>query len=301
MLFCLSACGTTETSSNPTDTLSKSQTDTAQDADENTLREESSQISSNTEEIKENDTQTQTPVSQSKPTSTTNQPTHTHNYSNATCTSPKKCSCGATAGTALGHQFSTATCTSPQICSRCGATNGNALGHNYSDATCTSPKTCTRCGQTSGSALGHNYVNNKCSRCGKVDPDSLPVGLNELPVIDATYNCQYYDGSLTDSFGNGYVGYYRLYDTAKPACAIFNLDYKYSTFICDIVTNCKDASFSIYVDNVLKYQTTNLNKLEGPVHVDLNVKNGQQLKVVADDNTYSYSEVGFLVNAQLTK
>lgn len=267
MLFCLSACGTTETNGNPTNTPSESQT----------------------------------AESQSKLASTTNQPNHNHSYSDATCTSPKKCSCGVTAGTALGHQFSSATCTSPQICSRCGTTSGNALGHSYSDANCISPKTCTRCGQTEGSALGHNYVNNECSRCGNVDPDSLPVGLNELPVIDASYKCQYNDGSITDSFGNGYVGYYYLFTNSSPACAVFNLDYKYSTFSCDIVTNSKDVGFSIYVDNVLKYQITNLSKLDGPLHVEIDVKNGQQLKVVAYDNIYSYSEAGFLVNAQLVK
>lgn len=115
MIFCLSACGTMET--------------------------ENSQVSSIVEEVKGNDTtQTQNPVSQSNPTSNTNQPNHTHKYSKATCTSPKKCTCGVTTGTALGHQFSSATCTSPQICSRCGITSGSALGHNYSD------KYCTRCG-----------------------------------------------------------------------------------------------------------------------------------------------------------
>ena len=29
--------------------------------------------------------------------------THTHSYSDATCTEPAKCSCGATKGSALGH------------------------------------------------------------------------------------------------------------------------------------------------------------------------------------------------------
>ena len=57
--------------------------------------------------------------------------THTHSYSSATCTSPKKCSCGATSGSALGHSYSSATCTSPAKCSRCGATSGTSLGHNY--------------------------------------------------------------------------------------------------------------------------------------------------------------------------
>lgn len=278
--LCLPACGTTQTGGNPIDTPSETQPSIVED-DANVFGEGSNQTSFDIEE--------------------TNQTAHVHSYSDATCTSPKKCSCGATAGTALGHQFLAATCTSPQICSRCGSTNGSELGHDYSAADCNSPKTCTRCGQTEGSALGHDYVNDKCSRCGKADPDSLPVSLNELHVIDATYKCGYYDGSLTDSFGNGYVGGYRLHTSANPGCAIFNLNYKYSTFSCSIITNCEDASFSIYVDNVLKYQTTNLSKLDGPLPIEIDVKNGQQLKVIANDNTYSYSEAGYLVDAQLIK
>jgi len=62
---------------------------------------------------------------------------HTHSYSNATCTAPAKCSCGATKGSALGHKFSAATCTAPKKCSTCGATEGSALGHKYSSYKCT--------------------------------------------------------------------------------------------------------------------------------------------------------------------
>ncbi len=264
MIFCMSACGMTETISNTTNTLSEFQTKTPQHTDE--------------------------------------QPTHTHSYSNATCTSPKKCSCGETVGSALGHQFSSATCTSPQICSRCGITNGNELGHSYSAADCNSPKTCTRCGQTEGSALGHDYVNNECSRCGKVDPDSLPVGLEQLHVIDSeNYDYSFKNETIEDTFGNKYVGYHRFKEVGNTAYTIFNLDYRYSNFSCDIFTACKDATFSIYVDNVLKYRTTNLSNVSGPIHVEIDVKNGQQLKVVATDNIYSWGVAGYLVNAQLTK
>ena len=45
-------------------------------------------------------------------TSTKNEPTHTHSFSNATCTEPQKCSCGATQGAALGHNFKDGVCTS---------------------------------------------------------------------------------------------------------------------------------------------------------------------------------------------
>lgn len=115
LLFSLSACGTIETSSNPTDIPFESQTDIVKDDEENTVGEENGQLSSNTEETNKNGiTQTQTQTNQSKPTSNTNQPLHTHSYSNATCTSPKKCSCGNTKGVALGHEYKNG------VCSICG-------------------------------------------------------------------------------------------------------------------------------------------------------------------------------------
>lgn len=46
-------------------------------------------------------------------------PTHTHKFSAATCTSPKKCSCGATEGKALGHNYKDG------VCTRCKAKDPN--------------------------------------------------------------------------------------------------------------------------------------------------------------------------------
>ena len=272
---------------------------------------ENSQVSPNTEETNES-TQTQTQTNQSKPTSTTNQPIHTHSYSNATCTSPKKCSCGATAGTALGHQFSTATCTSPKICSRCGTTSGNALGHSYSAANCNSPKTCTRCGQTEGSALGHNYVNNKCSRCGKVDPDSLPVGLESVHLIDS-HKYQYKTGTFTDSFGNIYNGVHYITDlyencNGREPHATFNINGKYSTFSGSIVAaTITEPEFTyyinIYVDNVLKFSKKGFSKTSGKVDFKIDIKNASTLKITAGiEQTMGdwHQEIG-IVNAQLIK
>ena len=261
MIFCLSACGGTETNNDSSDKSSESQKDNPFESQKDkqsstnktsSVQSANSQVSSDDEDADRDDSsQGESSEKQSKPTSTTTPNSHTHSYSNATCTSPK---------------------------------------------------TCTRCEQTSGSALGHNYVNNKCSRCGKTDPDSLPVGLEQLHVIDS--NSDYYsfkNETIQDTFGNKYVGYHRFKEVGETAYAIFNLNYKYSIFSCDIITTCKDATFAIYVDNVLKYQTTNLSNVSGPIHVDVDVKNGQQLKVVATDNTYSWSVAGCLVNAQLTK
>lgn len=50
------------------------------------------------------------------PTTTTK---HTHSFSAATCTSPKKCSCGATSGSALGHNYVSG------VCTRCNAKDPN--------------------------------------------------------------------------------------------------------------------------------------------------------------------------------
>ena len=68
------------------------------------------------------------------------------------------------------HEFSEATCTAPKTCS-CGATEGEVAEHSWSSATCTAPKTCSVCGETSGSHLSHNYSNGYCTRCGTSDPN----------------------------------------------------------------------------------------------------------------------------------
>ena len=46
-------------------------------------------------------------------------PAHTHSFSAATCTEPKKCSCGAVEGTALGHDYKDG------VCTRCKAKDPN--------------------------------------------------------------------------------------------------------------------------------------------------------------------------------
>lgn len=324
ILFCLPACGTTETGKNANNTPSESKTDTTQNTDKSTLtgpenneistKPENNGESTNTESSKESNTApTQAPQNQTKPANSANQPVHTHSYSNATCTSPKKCSCGATAGTALGHQFSSATCTSPQICSRCGATSGNSLGHSYSAADCSSPKTCTRCGQTSGSALGHNYVNNKCSRCGKVDPDSLPVRLNSLYLIDRSFGnswhkYEYTNSAFTDSFGNVYDGAHCYIGVTSEQYSTHNLDEQFSNFTGSIVATPRTStagtySISIYVDGVLKYSKAKFSKTTGKVDFSVDVKGGRTLTIKAcmDSGHGDLNMDIAVVNAQLTK
>ncbi len=350
MLFCLSACGLTATNSNTTDTPTELNADTAQDNDQiTTTTSENEEVLSdagNTKEdniiqtkelesqrdtdkiasskpkkkkkfsvAKENDNTTQqTQINQSKTSSAAKKNAHIHSYSNATCTSPKKCSCGATAGIALGHQFTSATCTSPQICSRCGITKGKVLGHKYSAANCNSPKTCKRCGKTIGSALGHNYENDKCSRCGKVDPDSLPVKLNDLYLVDSSFGnswnkYEYRSGAFTDSFGNVYDGAHCYIGVLNDGqYSTHNLNGKYKNFKGSIVAmpNTSTAgtyTIGVYVDGVLKYSKSKFGKTTGKVDFSIDVKNGKLLTIKAcQDSGMGDSNMDVaVVNAQLTK
>lgn len=106
---------------------------------------------------------------------------HTHVYSEANCTTPKTCDCGATDGVALGHEFKNATCISPAACSRCGTTDGDALGHLFIDATCIEPRICNRCGYENGRPLGHKFSEatydapKTCQNCGKTTGTKLEL------------------------------------------------------------------------------------------------------------------------------
>lgn len=55
---------------------------------------------------------------------TTTETTHTHTFSDATCTAPKTCSCGATEGEATGHSYTKG------VCTKCGSADPN-----YSEVT----------------------------------------------------------------------------------------------------------------------------------------------------------------------
>ena len=106
MIVCMSACDMMGTNSGKTDNTLESQTNKSSSNDETATQSENSQVSSNTVESDINDiNETQSTTNQTSSTNTTSQPAHTHNFAAATCTLPKKCSCGATQGSALGHKY----------------------------------------------------------------------------------------------------------------------------------------------------------------------------------------------------
>ena len=70
---------------------------------------------------------TPAPTTAPTPTVAPTEPPHEHSWSDATCTEPQKCSCGATQGSASGHSWQDATYEAPKTCSKCGATEGGKL------------------------------------------------------------------------------------------------------------------------------------------------------------------------------
>jgi len=61
------------------------------------------------------------------------------------------------------HYLTEATCTSPKKCTKCRITYGTALGHAWSQGKCLVEDICTRCG-TSGYVY-HSYEGDSCTRC----------------------------------------------------------------------------------------------------------------------------------------
>lgn len=292
MFFCLAACGNNEVVINNGNSETQTQSTTSQLSEEE--QKQPAQTNNAYIETETHDyTMSQSLQGTEKPTNkqptsnSSSKSTHRHVYSSATCTTPKKCSCGAT--------------------------SGKALGHNYADPTCTNPKTCTRCGQTSGNALGHNYASNKCSRCGKVDPASLPVALSKLTVIDSSSNYKFSNTGFTDTYGNTYNGVYMFgYNHSGESYAMYNLNEKYSYFSGSIVpAPALDSSayvdYNFYLDDTLVYSKTKLDRTSPKIDFKINVKNASRLTIKV--KTYfkpdivgtGYLGMGAIVNAKLTK
>lgn len=128
-----------------------------------------------TEQATQAPTQKPTEVPTQKPTEKPTQPAHTHSWSQATCTSPATCGCGATNGSALGHNFGN----NNKTCSNCGVNNPNYQAphtHNWSTTSWTEDvKTpyftytiiCDGCGKEFSARLEDSYTGHGVSENAK--------------------------------------------------------------------------------------------------------------------------------------
>ena len=110
-VMALVACSNEKDTTSESDISTTTQTENT-DNTETIDSDTTDEISSDTETpnnkpsiSSENNTTSSNPSSITNTTST-NKPTHTHSFSNATCTEPKKCTCGFTDGVASGHKYS---------------------------------------------------------------------------------------------------------------------------------------------------------------------------------------------------
>lgn len=129
LMFLLSACGGNETATyndngssttqNQTDATDKSSTEqstdtTSSDIDNNGNTDDTDVSSSTASKPNTAEPDASKPTTTEPESTKPSTPTHAHSYSDATCTAPAKCSCGATNGSALGHFYEN------WICIRCG-------------------------------------------------------------------------------------------------------------------------------------------------------------------------------------
>ena len=153
--------------------------------------------------------ETSKPATTTKPETTKpSTPTHTHSYSDATCTAPAKCSCGATSGSALGHKevvdnAVSATCTETGLtegkhCSICNTVivkqkTVDKLPHNYSEKYISeNPShilfTCEKCGD--------NYKENIAPITAKIS-----TGIGTMLVNGVRYDTCIYIEDITGGYG----------------------------------------------------------------------------------------------------
>lgn len=323
ILFGLSAC--TESK----DTTSAIQAITTQEINQTTTTNgQSTQNLTDSETTATSTTTTPTTTSTTTPTTitstttttttqstvnTTLPTTHTHSYSNATCTSPGKCSCGVTTGSALGHLFSSATCTVPATCSRCGATEGSLAEHKYEGGICSScgtidePKYVEACGNAAEKVFTdytkykdalkiikealQKFPNNDTLKTKRDHYQSFaPLYLSDIePYVKSTWFKQLDDD--TDVFNTTHYHCIRIAKNFRGADGTYDLSAKYNTFNATVYGLGDGISglLKIYADGVCIYSNTSISPTTRPFKITLDITGVMDLKFEMGQQYQSYT------------
>ena len=166
-------------------------------------------------------------IDKSSTTTKPSNPTHTHSYSGATCTTPAKCSCGATNGSALGHSYSNG------VCSRCGGKDSSYV-KTYSIG-----ETWVVDGQwefTVHSAEKH-YMCNKYS-----DHNDMA----QCVIITYSYKNLGYTGISQDLYISSVS--FDVYDAEGEAAETYPCTHTKSAKVCSVGTKCSNAqeAYALY-------------------------------------------------------
>ncbi len=171
--------------------------------------------------------------------------------------------------------------------------------HNYLEATCTSPNECS-CGAISGTALGHNYVNNECSRCGKIDPDSLPKELFSTVSPYETKGCSKKTVKINgEQFANAFI-MTGGYADGSGAHAYFNLSSKYHSLNFEIGhvdgSYLEDVVLEIITDGIT-VKTIYLKSTDLKKQYTIEISGVNQLVIKQSYTVAKYA----IINATLSK
>ena len=166
-------------------------------------------------------------IDKSSTTTKPSNPTHTHSYSGATCTTPAKCSCGATNGSALGHSYSNG------VCSRCGGKDSSYV-KTYSVG-----ETWVVDGQwefTIHSAKKH-YMCNSYS-----DHNDMA----QCVIITYSYKNLGYTGISQDLYISSMS--FDVYDAEGEAAETYPCTHTKSAKVCGVGTKCSNAqeAYALY-------------------------------------------------------
>lgn len=277
MLFCLSACGTTETDHDVTDTPSKSQADKPSGTDETTsTQSESRPVSSTTKESETNNiSQTQPSINQPKPTSTT---THNHKYADATCTTPKKCSCGATEGSALGHKYQNGVCS---VCNAIDEVKYVEAQVNAADKAFTDYTKYNDALKIIKAAL-QKFPKNTTLKTKKDYYQSFaPLYLSDIEPYSKTTWFKSVDEDK-DVFNTTHYHCIRIEPYFQFADGTYDLSAKYNTFTATVYSTGNEDSLGwlkIYADGECVYSNTSIEACARPFKITLDVTGVMDLKI----------------------
>ena len=172
-----------------------------------------------------------------------------HQWSQATCTSPKKCSlCNKTEGKALGHtpEADDGDCTTAVICSVCEVVVTQAkTAHAGGTATCFSRAHCSACEQEYGELAAHTWSSDAateefdkhCTVCGFVAEEQIGHTHQFESVLSYDDEGHYYASTCGHPYAKkDYAAHRYESDVTDPTCT----EQGYTTYTCACGKTYKD-------------------------------------------------------------
>lgn len=235
-----------------------------------------------------------------------------HVITEATCTSPKTCSCGYTFGEALGHNYGDTKCGSVGSCQREGCENKNiTIEHDWKEANCAYAQTCKICkaiyvdeNGVESKPLGHDWGDAACGDpqecirkgCGFSSTNPIPHEYAEA-TCTKPQTCTRDKCNATYGEPNGHV-----WDDSSPAtctvcgakiCEATGHNFVYTASAGTLTYSCKNGCGVTYtVDNVYNINNSSYNglsgggKLDNQTYFTTNDVNGDYLPVYNESGKY---------------